>query len=381
MGERTPHCDPNVRAALVGLAASTAAATSCARCWKASRSACATRSRFRRAAACRSTACASAAAGRVRRSGGRSRPTCTACRSRPCGGRGRGIRRRDAGRRRRGVWRTVDEACARSIVRRRATSPTPAPDVVTLMNARYAGVSRASIPRLRSIYQPLSATVPADHRMADAYTPRPEDKFSFGLWTVGNRGRDPFGDVVREPLAPVDAVAAARRGRRLGRQPPRQRPRADRRHAGRARSHRRASSRPPATTTASSCRWRPSTCSSTRSSATARSPRTTRACAPTRCRRRCARWTSAPSWARRSSCSGAGAKARRPMRADGPTRRIKRLRDAVNFLCEYSHRSADTASASRSRRSRTSRAATSTWRPPARIWASSRRWLIPRWSA
>jgi xylose isomerase len=43
--------------------------------------------------------------------------------------------------------------------------------------------------------------------MSDAYTPRPEDKFSFGLWTVGNRGRDPFGDAVRDPLAPADAVA------------------------------------------------------------------------------------------------------------------------------------------------------------------------------
>jgi xylose isomerase len=43
--------------------------------------------------------------------------------------------------------------------------------------------------------------------MADGYTPRPEHKFSFGLWTVGNRGRDPFGDVVRDPLRPVDAVA------------------------------------------------------------------------------------------------------------------------------------------------------------------------------
>jgi xylose isomerase len=43
--------------------------------------------------------------------------------------------------------------------------------------------------------------------MSDAYTPRPEDKFSFGLWTVGNRGRDPFGDVVRGVLAPADAVA------------------------------------------------------------------------------------------------------------------------------------------------------------------------------
>ena len=43
--------------------------------------------------------------------------------------------------------------------------------------------------------------------MSDAYTPRPEHKFSFGLWTVGNRGRDPFGDAVRETLPPQDAVA------------------------------------------------------------------------------------------------------------------------------------------------------------------------------
>ena len=43
--------------------------------------------------------------------------------------------------------------------------------------------------------------------MADAYTPRPEHKFSFGLWTVSNRGRDPFGDVVRDPLDPNDAAA------------------------------------------------------------------------------------------------------------------------------------------------------------------------------
>jgi xylose isomerase len=38
------------------------------------------------------------------------------------------------------------------------------------------------------------------------YTPRPEHKFSFGLWTVNNPGRDPFGDAVREPLSPPDTV-------------------------------------------------------------------------------------------------------------------------------------------------------------------------------
>ena len=43
--------------------------------------------------------------------------------------------------------------------------------------------------------------------MSDRFTPRPEHKFSFGLWTVGNRGRDPFGDAVRPVLAPNDAVA------------------------------------------------------------------------------------------------------------------------------------------------------------------------------
>jgi xylose isomerase len=38
------------------------------------------------------------------------------------------------------------------------------------------------------------------------YQPQPEHKFSFGLWTVGNRGRDPFGDAVRPTMSPVDIV-------------------------------------------------------------------------------------------------------------------------------------------------------------------------------
>ena len=41
---------------------------------------------------------------------------------------------------------------------------------------------------------------------SDEYTPRKEDKFSFGLWTVGNRGRDPFGEFVRPSLDPVHIV-------------------------------------------------------------------------------------------------------------------------------------------------------------------------------
>ena len=42
--------------------------------------------------------------------------------------------------------------------------------------------------------------------MTDAYTPKKEDKFSFGLWTVGNPGRDPFGDPTRQSLAPERIV-------------------------------------------------------------------------------------------------------------------------------------------------------------------------------
>src|SRR5579883_298082 len=47
----------------------------------------------------------------------------------------------------------------------------------------------------------LTRAITSDH-----YAPRKEDKFSFGLWTVGNRGRDPFGDFVRPDLNPVHSV-------------------------------------------------------------------------------------------------------------------------------------------------------------------------------
>ena len=42
--------------------------------------------------------------------------------------------------------------------------------------------------------------------MNNRFNPKPEDKFTFGLWTVGSIGRDPFGGPVREPLSPVDLV-------------------------------------------------------------------------------------------------------------------------------------------------------------------------------
>jgi len=42
--------------------------------------------------------------------------------------------------------------------------------------------------------------------MTDPFTPRPEHQFTFGLWTVGNPGRDPFGTEVRAPLDPAETV-------------------------------------------------------------------------------------------------------------------------------------------------------------------------------
>ena len=42
--------------------------------------------------------------------------------------------------------------------------------------------------------------------MPSSYEPKPDHKFTFGLWTVGNRGRDPFGEPVRAGLSPVQIV-------------------------------------------------------------------------------------------------------------------------------------------------------------------------------
>jgi len=38
------------------------------------------------------------------------------------------------------------------------------------------------------------------------YSPQPEHKFTFGLWTVGSIGRDPFGGPVRDTKSPVELV-------------------------------------------------------------------------------------------------------------------------------------------------------------------------------
>ena len=40
----------------------------------------------------------------------------------------------------------------------------------------------------------------------DEFSPKPEHKFTFGLWTVGNPGADPFGLPTREKVNPVESV-------------------------------------------------------------------------------------------------------------------------------------------------------------------------------
>ncbi|MFI6059257.1 xylose isomerase [Streptomyces sp. NPDC051286] len=42
--------------------------------------------------------------------------------------------------------------------------------------------------------------------MTERFKPTPGDKFTFGLWTVGWQGRDPFGDATRAAIDPVETV-------------------------------------------------------------------------------------------------------------------------------------------------------------------------------
>ena len=50
------------------------------------------------------------------------------------------------------------------------------------------------------------ATYTQSEAAAPDLTPRPEHKFTFGLWTVGHKGNDPFGDATRPGLDPAETV-------------------------------------------------------------------------------------------------------------------------------------------------------------------------------
>src|SRR5687767_10466867 len=54
--------------------------------------------------------------------------------------------------------------------------------------------------------QPDRSQYMKDEEPYHMYMPQPEHKFTFGLWTVGNTGRDPFGEPVRSVISPVEIV-------------------------------------------------------------------------------------------------------------------------------------------------------------------------------
>ncbi len=77
----------------------------------------------------------------------------------------------------------------------------PAPD----LRRRSAGAARAGRRRDELRHPHLAGDPRMNTRMSD-YTPRREDKFSFGLWTVGWQGVDVFGPASRPLLDPVEAT-------------------------------------------------------------------------------------------------------------------------------------------------------------------------------
>ena len=48
----------------------------------------------------------------------------------------------------------------------------------------------------------VEPTRPGEETKDDPYAPQKEDKFSFGLWTMGNRGHDGFGEATRRGFKP-----------------------------------------------------------------------------------------------------------------------------------------------------------------------------------
>ena len=59
-------------------------------------------------------------------------------------------------------------------------------------------------------HQPTGPTIyraPVAAAPGTSPTPTPEDRFTFGLWTVGWQARDPFGDATRQALDPAESIA------------------------------------------------------------------------------------------------------------------------------------------------------------------------------
>ena len=55
-------------------------------------------------------------------------------------------------------------------------------------------------------YRTTKRVPPPEEIVLSSLQPTRDDKFSFGLWTVGWQARDPFGDATRPALDPVESV-------------------------------------------------------------------------------------------------------------------------------------------------------------------------------
>src|SRR5580765_6962688 len=187
--------------------------------------------------------------------------------------------------------------------------------------------------------------------MNETYQPKPEHKFTFGLWTLGNRGRDPFGDAVRPTFPPNDIASV------LG-------------EIGAWGVNLHDNDLVPIDATA------------------AERDRIVRefrkACqqagivVPMRCRRRCARWTWEPNSARRSLFYGEAAKASRPTPADAPTKPSSACARPSTIFANTTLR-AGISIVLPWKPSPTSLEAIFTWPPPVIILDSFPRSIIPKW--
>jgi xylose isomerase len=72
-------------------------------------------------------------------------------------------------------------------------------------SAVAAGPDPGRSTKVQAHRSPTKTTATKDVDMSDP-VPTPDDKFSFGLWTVGWQARDPFGDATRPPIDPVETV-------------------------------------------------------------------------------------------------------------------------------------------------------------------------------
>ena len=166
-------------------------------------------------------------------------------------------------------------------------------------------------------------------------TPTPADKFTFGLWTIGYNGTDPFGGPTRKPL---DVVHAVEKLAELGAygltfhdddlfafgSTDAERQKEIDRLKGALAGHRPRRSR-----------WSPPTCSAPRSSRTAASPPTTAPCAASPCARCCATSTSAAELGAKTFVMWGGREGAEYDAAKDIRQALERYREAVNLLGDY----------------------------------------------